>query len=235
TGEELRSQFGLLTRVTATIPMRRIQTLTVQRAPLYRLVGRAALRVDTAGGHTEQQVQAQRQWLAPIVEESALQELVRVVLPVADPARTAWQGVHAAAFRRVLRRSLVMATLVSCALVALLEWWTLALWIALCGWAIVASRGYVASLEWTITDEAIGFRSGWVWRYLTVAPLAKAQAVSLRQSPFDRRYGMATLLVDTAGGHDAPHRIEIPFLPYDTAFALRERISRTAAATAFRW
>jgi putative membrane protein len=235
TGEELRSEFGLLTRVTATIPTRRIQTLTVQRAPLYRMVARAAIRVDTAGGHTEQQVQAQRQWLAPIVHETALPQVVRAILPAADTTSVAWQTVDPRAFRRVLRRSLVVATLLSAALIALLGWWTLAAWAALSAWAAFSGRRHVASLRWSLTSDTVVFHSGWLWRYVTVAPLAKVQAVALRQSPFDRRYQMATVLVDTAGAQDAPHRIEIPFLPEQTAHELRERIVAATAGSAFQW
>jgi putative membrane protein len=233
--EELRSEFGLLTRVTATIPTRRIQTLTVQRAPLHRLFRRAAVRVDTAGGHTEQQVQAQRQWLAPIVREQALAALLREILPVADVSAVDWQAVHPHAFRRAVRRSLAAAVILSFALVALLEWWTLAALAILSLWAAVATRRYVTSLRWALTDNAIVFRSGWLWSYLTVAPLAKVQAVSLHESPFDRRYGMATVLADTAGGHDAPHRVRIPYLARDVAHTLRDRLVASAASTAFKW
>ena len=235
TGEELRAEFGLLTRVTATIPSRRIQTLTVQRAPLYRLVNRAAVRVDTAGGHTEEQVQAQRKWLAPIVHERALPDVVRAILAMADTAGVEWQAVHPRAFLRVLRRSLVLATIVSLALTALLGWWTLLAWSVLAAWAAFGARRYVSSLRWALTADAIAFRSGWLWRYVTVAPLAKVQAVSVRQSPFDRRHAMATLLVDTAGGQDAPHRLQIPFLPQEIAFTLRDRVITETASTAFRW
>ena len=235
TGEELRAEFGLLTRVIATIPTRRIQTLTVQRAPFYRLVQRAAIRVDTAGGHTEAQVQAQRQWLAPIVHERELPQVVRDILDAADTTSVEWQPVHPNALRRVLRRSLALATIVSCALVALLGWWTVAAWLVLCAWAAFAARRHVASLRWALTGEAIAFRSGWLWRYVTVAPLAKVQAVSLVQSPFDRRHRMATVLIDTAGGQDAPHRVHIPFLPQETAHALRDRVVTETATTAFRW
>ena len=50
-GEDLRTEYGLLTRVTATIPLRRVQTLTIREAPLQRLVKRMSVRVETAGGH----------------------------------------------------------------------------------------------------------------------------------------------------------------------------------------
>ena len=49
-GDDLRTEYGLLTRVTATIPLRRIQTLTIRESPLQRLVERMTVRVDTAGG-----------------------------------------------------------------------------------------------------------------------------------------------------------------------------------------
>ena len=40
-GDDLRTEFGLLTRVVATIPIQRIQTLTIREGPLHRLFGRA--------------------------------------------------------------------------------------------------------------------------------------------------------------------------------------------------
>ena len=49
-GEDLRIEYGLLTHIVATIPLRRIQTLTLREGPLHRLVGRVSARVDTAGG-----------------------------------------------------------------------------------------------------------------------------------------------------------------------------------------
>ena len=67
-GEDLRTEYGLLTRVAATIPLRRIQTLTLREGPLHRLVGRISARVDTAGGEAGTNAPPDRHWLAPIVE-----------------------------------------------------------------------------------------------------------------------------------------------------------------------
>ena len=47
--EDLRIEFGLLTRVAATIPIRRVQTITIQQGLLHRWLGRASVRVETAG------------------------------------------------------------------------------------------------------------------------------------------------------------------------------------------
>lgn len=49
-GQDLRITYGLFTRVTATIPVGRIQTLTVHQGWLHRRFRRASIRVETAGG-----------------------------------------------------------------------------------------------------------------------------------------------------------------------------------------
>ena len=72
-GDDLRLEYGLLTRVTATIPIHRIQALTIQEGPLHRLCGRVTIRVDTAGGEGQGAAQAQRQRLAPILRRGEVE------------------------------------------------------------------------------------------------------------------------------------------------------------------
>ena len=79
------------------------------------------------------------------------------------------------------------------------------------------------------------FRSGWLWRELTVARFNKMQAVSLGESPFDRRARMASIRVDTAGAGNTSHRVNIPYLARRTADALYHQLCGEAARTAFRW
>ena len=111
-GEDLRIETGLLTRVAATIPLRRIQTLTVREGPLHRLFERVSVRVETAGGGGGEEkgkkagAAAQREWLAPLLRREALPDLLRELLPDLDPAalaEPAWQPVHPRAFRRELK------------------------------------------------------------------------------------------------------------------------------------
>jgi putative membrane protein len=169
------------------------------------------------------------------VRLDALPALVRAIMPAVDTSSVDWKTVHPRAFRRAVRPALVVAAVGSLVFVALLGWWTLAAFALLAAWTIVATKRHVASLRWAITDNAVAFRSGWMWRFATVAPLAKVQAVSMHESPFDRRYGMASVLVDTAGGHDAPHRVRIPYLPREIARSLCDRLVASTASTAFRW
>jgi uncharacterized membrane protein YdbT with pleckstrin-like domain len=118
---------------------------------------------------------------------------------------------------------------------ALLRWWSIGAVITLAVWAWVHGRKYVAHLGWAFVNDTIVFRSGWLWRHLTIARFAKIQVVTRRESPFDRRTGMARVTVDTAGAASSEHTIDIPFLPADTATSLAATLSAHAAATAFKW
>ena len=92
-------------------------------------------------------------------------------------------------------------------------------------WAWVHARLYVKHLGWAVGDQAVLFRSGWLWREFTVARFNKIQAVNARRVPFDRRARMASVAVDTAGAADASHRVAIPYLARQTADELYRRLA----------
>ena len=236
-GNDLRTEYGLFTRVTTTIPLGRIQTLTLRDTPLQRLVGRMSVRVETAGAKPrgENGPQRPRERLAPIIRTSAVPALVREVLPHTDPDTLAWQPVHPRAFRRAIKPMLILAAAVSIGLLTLLGWRAWPAVVAGIALAVLVTRKQVQRLAWASTDDVVALRSGWLWRTLTIAPVAKIQTVTAIESPFDRRAAMAGVRVDTAGGGELSHRIQIPYLARDTAQALFARLSTQAAQTAFRW
>jgi putative membrane protein len=235
-GEDLRTEYGLLTRVTTTIPKKRVQTLTIREAPLQRLVGRMSMRVDTAGGHgnqADQQVKQPRESLAPLIRRAAVPALVREVLPGIDLSSLAWEPLHPRAFRRAIKPAVALASMGTAALAVPFGWFALMLLPFTIAWVTIATRKHVQHMQWATTDEIVAFRSGWLWRSVTVAPIGKIQALDCIESPFDRRHTMAGVQVDTAGG--AANRISIPYLARDTAAALYKRLAAQTAQTAFRW
>jgi putative membrane protein len=68
-----------------------------------------------------------------------------------------------------------------------------------------------------------------------VVRFAKIQAVSMFESPFDRRHRMATVTVDTANAGPGGSAIRIPFLDRTVAERLRERLGSEASVTRFQW
>lgn len=234
-GEDLRTTFGLLTRVSATIPLRRIQKLTVYEGPLHRLAGRAAVRVDTAGGNKQEDTEAHRQWLAPVIRKDRLEQFVGQVLPELDFGTINWERVAPGAFVRVFKKGAIVSALASIPFFVLLGFGGLAALIAFVAVAFVHARKYVDNLGWTVTNHAVLFKSGWLWRRISVARFAKLQVVSVRQTPFDRRRQMARLRVDTAGAAPGTHAVRIPYLQASRAWELEEVLTARAAQTAFQW
>jgi putative membrane protein len=234
TGEDLRLEYGLLTRVTATIPIHRIQALTIQEGPLHRLCGRVTIRVDTAGGEGEGGAQAQRQRLAPILRRGQVEGFLRTVLPDHDP-QVLWNRVDPRGFRRKLTRSALLVALIGVVLAWPLGGWAVPLLVLMLGWATVHARQWIRRLGWAATTDAVLFRSGWIWRNTTIAPLGKIQIVAVHESPFDHQLGMARVIVDTAGGSGESHRIHIPYLSRDTADGLAGSLAVHAARSTFRW
>jgi putative membrane protein len=234
-GDDLRAEFGLFTRVMTTIPMRRIQTLTIREGPFHRLFRTVSVRVDSAGGDAATQRTAKRESLAPVVDRLALPKLLGDVLPEIELESMAWQPVDPRGVGREFRARLIFYAFLSMPFAGMLRWWTLLLYGALGLWAYVEARMQIRHLGWATTEHAVVFRSGWLFRQITIARFTKMQVVSLTETPFDRRHRMASVRVDTAGALDLSHRIAIIYLARDTAASLYARLAAEAARSSFRW
>ncbi|TCJ17015.1 PH domain-containing protein [Flaviaesturariibacter flavus] len=75
-------------------------------------------------------------------------------------------------------------------------------------------RGYA------LRSHDIAYRSGWIFRRLQVCPFNRIQNCSLSRGPLDRRYGVATLALYTAGSDSADMKLH--GLPVETAESIRE-------------
>lgn len=233
-GDDLRTDFGLLTRVSATIPRRRIQIVTIGEGPLHRLTGRVSVRVDTAGGPGAEGESARREWLAPVIRRGDLPRFLGEVLPGLDLGAAEWRGLHPRASRRALKRGFAVATLFAVPIVALPGRWDLVLVAAIFALVYVATRRWIALFRYGASDAALFLRSGWLRRETRVARYTKIQAVATAESPFDRRAGMARVRVDTAAASSSGV-LEIPYLGADVARALTDQLAAEAARTTLRW
>lgn len=76
--------------------------------------------------------------------------------------------------------------------------------IALLAWPVIAfpKRGYV------VRDKDILFRKGIVWRSVTAVPFNRIQHVETSNTPLDRKFGLATLQLFTAGGSSGDLKID---------------------------
>ena len=233
-GDDLRATFGLLTRVTATIPLRRVQTVTIDQGWLHRRLGRASVRLETAGGQAGRAVR-DREWVAPLIGIERVAQLVADILPGVVLEDATWEPVHPRAFGRAVKPALLFALIVTAGVTLVIGWRGLALAVPLVAWAVVTARQHVRHLGWAASAEWVAFRSGWLTRSQTLVKVNRIQAVSTHASPMDRRAAMARMRVDTAGAGERSHRVDVPYLDEEVADALRQRLANLAARTAFKW
>ena len=236
-GEDLRTEYGLFTKVAATVPIRRVQAITINAGPLHRWLERASVRVATAGGtgKKDQSAARVREWLAPLIHQQALPHLLQQVLPGFDLSSVNWQPVHPRAFARAVKPMLVVTAIVTLGTAFLIGWGAIGVLILMLLWGVITTRQYVAHLGWAEDDEVVMMKSGWIWQQITLARVNKIQAVAMHQTPFDRRAAMARVRVDTAGAGEFSHRVDIPYLDHQLARGLAQRLAAAAANTTFRW
>lgn len=238
--EDLRTTRGLLTRISATIPRHRIQMLSIRETPLHRLLGRVSVRVESAGGSAgdrEREGRRREDWLVPLMRAEDLPTLLRAIEPELDVEGLEWKPVHRSALRRLVVRRSVLFAVPGLALSALTGFapagWVL--FAVVVGYAALTGFLHARSLAWAEGPGRIAARGGWWTRTTSLTRHAKIQAVESRNTPFDRRWGTATVAVDTAGAQRFEHRIRIPYLEEAIATALHRRLAVAAETAEFRW
>jgi putative membrane protein len=198
--------------------------VTVIETPILRWTGRAAVKVQTAARFQTEQGRVGAEWLAPVIARRKLRALVEEVFPGIDPDALPWRPVHPSAWQREWRGGLVVTALVALALAGPFGWWALAVVGGGGMWAWFSARGQARRFAYALTPDAIAFRSGWINHRLSVVRLARVQSVKLSESFLDRRWGMATVAVDTAGSSGAAHKVAVPYLARDEASGVFERV-----------
>lgn len=224
-GNSLHLQCGLFTKISATIPLGRIQVVCIHRTWPMRLLGLASIRVETAGGSSKSDDAANtigRRWFVPIIANQDVATILSAIDSRIDFRDDAfqWQPLAKNASKRMIRPVLLASLVVSVVLGYFLPYWgwSVGVPIALLGvfWVQKKSR----SKRYARTDWGIAFRSGVLLQKCSMTFFDKIQSVQVNQSPWDRRWKMASISVDTLCAGPADHRIDIEMM--DSTFARQE-------------
>ncbi|MEZ6137812.1 MAG: PH domain-containing protein [Pirellulaceae bacterium] len=222
-GEDLQISCGLLTKVSATIPRKRIQFISVHRTWLMRPLGLASIRVETAGGGGKAGEDAaatvSRRWFLPVVAWGDVPRLLSQLRPglIWDDQAVAWQAVSPRTSRRLMRMGILICLAISVGgFFAWQPWGGMLGLVCFPGFAWLAIKKSRA-MRYARTDWGVAYRSGLFTRKLSFAFYDRIQTLGLQQSPFDRRWQMATLAIDTAAAGPAEHVIAVSYLDADFA------------------
>lgn len=202
-GDELHVRRGLLDRKEVVLPLARVQEVVVTASPLRRLLGYVSVRVRGAGSGTEQE---ERRVVVPLLAADRVEDLVALLLRGAGPLPSLEPAPRAALRRSVVRWTAVPSLAAVAIALALRPWGALAL---LCIPVAVAlgAAGY-RGLGVGITDSLLAARTGALVRRTAVVRKGRAQSVRTRASVFQRRAGLATLVVDLAGPGANPRVVD---------------------------
>jgi membrane protein YdbS with pleckstrin-like domain len=91
----------------------------------------------------------------------------------------------------------------------------------------VVQRLEVAQMGYLVRTHDLSFRSGLLTRSVATVPFARLQHVAIGRGPLDRRFGLASLQLRTAGGH-----LAIAGLHHDVAERLKQLVTDRAAELA---
>lgn len=206
----LRRTAGLISRTSTAISTRRIQLVTSRRNPLERRVGLRTARLATIG---QGNVVVQG---ADDGEHDTLRALSDVSLAPSLDRHT-----HRASIWLAVRNTTTAMLSASVAAWFVVGWWSaLLLAIVPVTWLSAARR--VATFRWSI-DSELATTVAVVNCVTEQALLRRANGVTVTQSLFERRRGLAQLRLDTAAGS-----IAVGMIPVDEACAARDIILHAA-------
>ncbi|MET0289455.1 MAG: PH domain-containing protein [Pseudoxanthomonas sp.] len=225
---------GLLTRLRTSVSRRRIQSWTLEEGVLHRVFGRRSLRVETAVAERQDQNARALKELAPLATPATCDGLVRHVLSGAQWPPRQWQAVPAGQWWRLSLPALCLIPSITAA--AVWRWdhwgWLPLLWLP---WSALKSYREMQRMGWSMDDALVAVRGGWWSRWWRFAEVAKLQALRLERSPLDRRFGTASLLLDTAGATSGAPALRIAFLPLAQAEQLHAALCQAMARQRLHW
>lgn len=236
-GDELRYERGLFRRYSGSIPTEKVQTLRITDNPAKRVLGYASLSIETAGYAPGQGTESGNQSAVPIATTDRVYRLAHEIESFGapefnrPPKRIRW--------RYVVRYAMIVGVLTGVAYganwyaAASLPWYGVAV--------LLLAVPPAAHLKWKhrgywLGEDHLLTRNGFWGRTVAVVPYYRIQNVIDSRTVFQRRWGVATIVADTAGtgsltGSDAA---AVDF-EIEEAEALKETLTeRLATAVAER-
>lgn len=227
-GERLRREQGLFTRKEAAISRRRVQLALVGSGPVRGLFGWSGLSLQTLGAGAEK---GGHQSAAPFASRSEVEAVLAELPTLRLPPPPELVRVS----RRHIVRSSARTAIPAVVGIAVLSRW-LPLAPALLAFVPLLALGAALGRHfhrYALADDLLFVSRGAWHRRLWLVPLRNVQSLSLSRGPIQRRLGLATLAIDTAGASqvNAPRIVD---LSVETAQALAAEIFRRRAQASGR-
>lgn len=189
---KLITDYGLLTKRHTTIPLKKLQSLTILTNPLKKKFDYFGLVIQTAGYGAMKGGSADI--AIPIAKKNALFEITRYIRKFEIPSE--FNQVSKKTIRRASIRGFVYFAIL---LTGLYFLYSQLLWLS-----VLMPLIFLHSiLRWKfmgycIEDENVIIKYGYFRQKITVIPIRKIQTLSMTANFFQRRLNLASIIVDTA-------------------------------------
>ncbi len=198
----LEYQRGLLNRYTGSIPMDKIQSITIRENPLMRFFNYASLNVETAGYSPNQSRQQGSEVAVPLATREK-------VMDISNQIKTIEEGEFTRPPRRARRRYIMRYLLIITFITSILYlssylteyqllWYLPLLMIPITPAAAHLkwlNRGYIKG------EKYIATRNGFWNRKTQLVPYYRLQTLSMSSTILQKRWGISTVTIDTAGSY----------------------------------
>jgi len=230
-----RRQSGLLSKHDETIKRHKIQAAIWHQNFIAKWFGRVNLKLRQAkAGSADADVPGSRKpsFLVPVLRPQEAASLTSDMLPGLDIEMPSFSRVQRVQYikKNLLYSWSWVIAMIHLALAFAIGLWTL--WLAPLSLLFIAGCLYISwrKLGYAISGDHGLTRTGFVGSKVTIFPLFKVQRIDLRQSPSQRRLGLAHLTF-----HLASHSITIPYIHLVDAQRIRDLTLYTIESSQQRW
>jgi len=240
--DRLQANMGLLSKVSATIPLKKIQLYRISENPIHKFFKACTITIETAGGVNTDKAGIVMRWLAPYINTTKVKDFVQAIEPKIKLGNVEWRLIPQRAWKRVIKKSLISLVIFTLVFYGITLFpffeskkYTWILPVLLIPVTFLYAKNYVKKTAYFINNDIICFKSGVWFSKQSFVKISKIQTIEIQQTYFDRRNKMATLEIDTAGSNPLLHHVKIPYLEVDDAYKIRQFIQDKIKATEFNW
>nr|WP_240956351.1 PH domain-containing protein [Wenzhouxiangella sp. XN79A] len=219
--ERLQAVYGLLDKREKSLKRSKLHSLELVQTAFGRLLGRWHAVGHQAALDAMNPMNQDKRFLVPGIPTARLEQVT------SELAGRAWsppafRGIHVR-FRRILWQRVVLLPLLAILAAHFLlgsgPWWS-----PLAALAIAAIAAVLVHFRWKrwgvhIGDQGLEVRAGLIGTTIILFEDARCQQVKVTRSPYQRRHGLATLVIRLPHGEKT-----VPYLPEPLAAELANRL-----------
>lgn len=198
-GDTLKYRRGIFRRYSGTIPLDKLQNITIKENLLQRLIGYGGLDIDTAGYSAQQRAETGAEVAIPITKIGNIPKIIKEVEGVEV---TELNHIAERAMQRYGVRYSILAILISAGTYYFIEL-TPAILIGVVAVLFIGALT-AAYLKWIhkgyqVLDNYLMTRNGFWRRNTKIVPYYRIQNIIVQSTFLQRRWSLASVIPDTAG------------------------------------